>query len=96
VFSHGHFFIFGGETLTNLDGSAHNQTLVYNHTDLYNPTSNTWTKGPSMPEGKHGISAAQTPLGIIIAGGGVTSGRCRSSSAHLLRLESVLVGTDER
>ena len=86
VYSHGRFFVFGGETLTNPGWLAHNETMVYSRVDIFNPATGNWSVGPTMPEGKHGISATGTPYGIVLAGGGTTAGRSRSSSVHALRV----------
>lgn len=90
VYSHGHYFVFGGETLTNPDGAALPDTNVFQRVDVYNPANNSWTAGPDMPVAKHGIAPAATPAGIVVAGGGTTSGRSKSNSVHLLRVDYLL------
>jgi len=73
IYSNNKFYIFGGETKDNPGGYATNN-LVYNRTDIYDVSSNTWISGAVMPVPRHGIYPVLKDNAIYIAAGGVHNG----------------------
>jgi len=77
VFHEGEFYIFGGETT---DGAGATVNKVYDRVDIYNPTTNTWRLGASMPTPRHGIFPVLIAGRVYIAGGGTKAGGGFSSN----------------
>ena len=84
VFANGEFWVMGGETL---DGPGATADHVYDRVDVYNPTTNSWHAGPSMPTARHGIFPVLDGNRIDVAGGGVESGDSSSTAHEVLDLE---------
>jgi N-acetylneuraminic acid mutarotase len=70
VFADGEFYVIGGETR---DGPGANAFHTYDRVDVYNPTTNTWRRGPDMPTARHGIFPVLRDNQIFVAGGGPRS-----------------------
>lgn len=83
VFAGGEFWVMGGETLNGAGATANH---VYNRVDVYNPTTNTWRRGPDMPTARHGIFPVLDGSRIYVAGGGVESGDSVSNVNEVLDL----------
>ena len=77
VFHEGEFYIFGGETLNGAGATGNN---VYNRVDIYNPTTNAWREGASMPTARHGVFPVLIAGRVYIAGGGTKAGGGFSSN----------------
>jgi N-acetylneuraminic acid mutarotase len=71
VLANSEFYVFGGETGNDPSGGKNG---VYDRVDIYNPVSNSWRKGASMPKGRHGMFPALHKDKIYIAGGGIHHG----------------------
>ena len=78
VYHNGEFYVLGGETV---DGAGATANDVYQRVDIYNPASNTWRFGRSMPTARHGIFPLLIGGRIYVAGGGSQAGG--SQSVHL-------------
>ena len=76
VYYNGEFYIMGGETLNGAGATANN---VYDRVDIYNPTTNTWRLGTSMPTARHGIFPILIGQRIYVAGGGTKAGYSNST-----------------
>ena len=59
----GRIFIVGGETYENHIVSA------VRAVEAYDPATNTWTRYPSLPLARHGVSVAVIGNRLIVAGG---------------------------
>lgn len=79
VFYKGEMYVMGGETL---DGAGATSRKVYNRVDIYNPATNTWRTGTTMPVAKHGIFPLLTGNRITVAGGGVQAGFSSSATVE--------------
>ncbi|MBW4562541.1 MAG: hypothetical protein KME32_15600 [Mojavia pulchra JT2-VF2] len=75
AYFNGEFYVMGGETLSGAGATA-NQ--VYNRVDIYNPKTNTWQLGNSMPTARHGIFPLVYGNEIYVAGGGTKVGHSSS------------------
>jgi N-acetylneuraminic acid mutarotase len=76
VYHNGEFYIFGGETV---DGAGATANDVYQRVDIYNPATNTWRFGRSMPTARHGIFPLLIGGRIYVAGGGTQAGWSQSA-----------------
>lgn len=76
VYYNGEFYVLGGETL---NGAGATANKVYDRVDIYNPTTNTWRLGTSMPTARHGIFPVVIGQRIYVAGGGIKSGYSNST-----------------
>ena len=56
----GEIYIFGGEA----------PEKTFDNTEIYNPSTDAWTSGPSMPTARHGLAAAYIGDNIYVIGGG--------------------------
>lgn len=81
-FVNGEFYVIGGETV---DGAGATANHVYKRVDIYNPTTNTWRRGPDMPTGRHGITPLKSGSRIFVAGGGIVSGKSESKVFEILQ-----------
>ena len=70
VFANGEFYVMGGETK---NGPGANEHHTYNRVDIYNPTTNTWRRGPDMITARHGIFPLLDGDRIYVAAGGPRS-----------------------
>ena len=76
VFYNGEFYVIGGETQNGAGATAAN---VYDRVDIYNPQTNTWRAGPTMPTARHGIFPLESGGRIYVAGGGIQAGDSQST-----------------
>ena len=83
VFANGEFHVIGGETF---DGPGATPNRVYHRVDVYNPTTNTWRLGPSMPTARHGIFPLLFANRVYVAGGGTRAGASTSAVLEVLNL----------
>ena len=58
--SSGMIYVFGGEA----------PEKTFDNTEIYNPSTDTWTSGPSMPIARHGLAAADIGDKVYVIGGG--------------------------
>lgn len=75
-FFNGEFHIIGGET----------DSTVVGRVDIYNPTTNTWRRGPDMITPRHGIYPLLRDNRIFVAGGGTVVGKSESRVLEFLQL----------
>ncbi len=71
VFLDGEFYVFGGETSSSPEATA---AGTYDRVDIYNPSTDSWRLGTSMPTARHGIFAVEHAGVIYLAGGGTSAG----------------------
>ena len=81
VFFEGEFYVMGGETDTGAGASA---AGVYNRVDIYNPATNTWRPGPTMPTARHGVDPVIVSGRIYTFGGGTSSGDSATTTSEVL------------
>ena len=80
----GKFYIVGGETGD--DRSATGPDGVYARIDVYDPATDTFTRGPDLPTGRHGIGPLFTGGRLYVFGGGTQQGESRSDLMDVLNL----------
>ena len=71
VFVNGEFWVIGGETE---DGPGATAAGVYGRIDIFNPTTNSWRRGPDLKTPRHGIFPVAVGNRIYVAGGGIKRG----------------------
>ena len=76
VYANGEFFVFGGETS---NGPGATPTRTYDRVDIYDPVSNSWRPGATMPTALHGLYPVLHNEQIYIAGGGTSAGNSQST-----------------
>lgn len=75
--AYGCLHVFGGE------GDGASPTGVFPDHDVYDPSTDTWTKMPAMPTPVHGVTGAVFANGLIyLPGGGVSLGGASGSTLH--------------
>ena len=84
VYYNGEFYVMGGETINGAGATANN---VYDRVDIYNPTTNTWRLGTSMPTARHGIFPVLIGQRIYVAGGGTKAGYSNSTILEIYNPE---------
>ncbi|OFW34689.1 MAG: hypothetical protein A3J28_01605 [Acidobacteria bacterium RIFCSPLOWO2_12_FULL_60_22] len=72
----GRIFVVGGETYDNHIFSA------IRAVQSYDPATNTWTRYPSLPLARHGISVAVIGNRLIVAGGHIQGAGTAGAAAH--------------
>jgi N-acetylneuraminic acid mutarotase len=75
VWSHGEFYVFGGETEDDPDANANG---VYARVDVYDPAANSWRREADMPNPRHGIFPVLYQGHMFLAGGGTVSANSQS------------------
>jgi hypothetical protein len=93
LFIAGEIYVIGGETPLSTPNAPPNG--VYNRVDIYNPTTNSWRMGPSLPQGMHGIYPVYDSVtqAIYIVCGGVFVGPSSSKIFLALSLSSTPIST---
>ncbi|HYF63473.1 MAG TPA: kelch repeat-containing protein [Herpetosiphonaceae bacterium] len=76
VYLNGEFYVIGGETV---DGAGATASDVYQRVDIYNPTTNVWRFGTSMPTARHGVFPLAIGGRVYVAGGGTQAGSSQSA-----------------
>ena len=77
VFYEGRFYIFGGETSTDLLNAGPLRT--YDRVDIYDPVHNQWAEGQRMTTPRHGVYPVAHRDAIYLAGGGIKSSNSQSA-----------------
>lgn len=80
----GLIYVIGGETKNPDQFST--SLRVYHRVDIYNPSTNKWTVGPSLQVPRHGIFPVYCNGGIHVFGGGIRAGFSSSKAHELLQL----------
>jgi N-acetylneuraminic acid mutarotase len=78
LFAGDEFYLLGGETVS---GAGANPAGVYDRVDIYNPATNSWRPGPSLPAGRHGHDPVLVSGRIYLFGGATATGPGGSSLA---------------
>jgi N-acetylneuraminic acid mutarotase len=76
----GEFYVIGGETL---NGSGATAAGVYSRVDVYDPVTNSWRLGTSMPTARHGIFPLVLAGRIHVAGGGIQAAFSSSTKLEI-------------
>jgi N-acetylneuraminic acid mutarotase len=87
VYVNGEFYVVGGETLT---GPGATPLNVYDRVDIYNPLTNTWRVGTSMPTARHGIFPLAHASRVYVAGGGIQAGGSASAINEIYNANDVV------
>lgn len=77
-------YVFGGET-TDKSAPGVTKHLVFRRVDVFDVRTSTWSRGPELPRGLHGISPVLHENVIYIPGGGIKKGN--SQSRQLIKLD---------
>lgn len=83
VYAKGRFFVFGGKPE---DGSGANEHGVYARVDIYDPQTNRWELGASMPTPRHGIFPVVIADRVYVAGGALVAGGSASRILEVYNL----------
>jgi N-acetylneuraminic acid mutarotase len=76
-------FVFGGE-LPFKDGEP---LRTFDNTEIYHPTTDTWTSGSPLPTARHGLAAAEVNGTIYVIGGGPDPGLSYSHANEIFRVK---------
>ncbi len=83
IYANGEFYVIGGETI---NGSGAVGQGVYNRVDIYNPTTNSWRTGATIPTARHGIFPMLYNGKIYVGAGGTRAGY---SDSNVLEIYTV-------
>jgi N-acetylneuraminic acid mutarotase len=81
--TNGELFIFGGEA----------PEKTFDNTEIYNPSTDTWTSGPAMPTARHGLAAADIGDKVYVIGGGPEPDISFANVVEILNVGSNSVNT---
>ena len=83
IFANNQFYVMGGETAT---GTGATSNKVYDRVDIYNPASNSWSQGATMPTARHGMFPLLIGGRVYVAGGGTKAGFSQSNLLEIYNL----------
>jgi N-acetylneuraminic acid mutarotase len=78
VTSNGEIYVFGGEA----------PEKTFDNTEIYNPTTDSWSTGPPIPTARHGLAAADVGGKIYVIGGGPTPDISFANVVEILNVAS--------
>lgn len=84
LLANGNVLIAGGNTLFSTAGACPNLTVFQSAvatTDIYNPSTNSFAPGPSMPGARVAHEAVRLPNGSVLVAGGLSTGSCLLGNA---------------
>jgi hypothetical protein len=57
-----------------LGGEAFGPDRTFRENEIYDPAADTWSTGPPMPAGRHGLTAQASGNALFVIAGGETAG----------------------